>query len=192
MTIQASRPSLNGEGPKPNRAARQKRLDVGPEVATAEPVPTTPPPAPMSVDVAANGMQLSVIAGVVERITYQNEDNGYTVAKLLPNKAREGELVTIVGTLPSLVPGESLELGGIWKSHREYGRQFEVERYRVVLPATIVGLRKYLGSGLIKGVGPVYSKRIVDRFGLDTLEILETNPDRLIEVPGLGRKRADT
>lgn len=193
MTLQASRPSLDNGGPKPNKAARQKRLDVGPEVSKAEPVPiTSTPPAPMPMDVAANGMQLSVIAGVVERITYQNEDNGYTVAKLLPNKAREGELVTIVGTLPSLVPGESLELGGIWKSHREYGKQFEVERYRVVLPATIVGLRKYLGSGLIKGVGPVYSKRIVDRFGLDTLEILETNPEKLIEVPGLGRKRADT
>lgn len=196
MALPAPKPSststeldVDEEMAKTNKATRQKRLSILPE-PEAEALPA--PAAPMSLEVAANGMSLSVIAGVVERITYQNEDNGYTVAKLLPNKGRSDELITIVGTLPSLVPGESLELGGLWKSHRDYGKQFEVERYRVVLPATIVGLRKYLGSGLIKGVGPVYSKRIVDLFGLDTLDILESTPERLIEVPGLGRKRADT
>ncbi len=135
--------------------------------------------------------QFSKISGVIERITYQNEENGYTIAKMLPDKARAGELVTVVGALPSLNAGENLELEGWWESHRNYGRQFKVKNYRVVLPATITGLQKYLGSGLIKGIGPKTSARIVDHFGLKTLDILEANPMRLVEVPKLGLKRTE-
>jgi exodeoxyribonuclease V alpha subunit len=131
------------------------------------------------------------VKGVIERMTYQNEENGYTVARFLPDKARAGENITVVGSLPAMSAGEHLELLGWWKSHPTYGRQFEVHNYKVLLPATIQGIKKYLGSGLIKGIGPKTAARIVDHFGLKTLEILETNPIRLVEVPSLGRKRAD-
>ncbi len=133
----------------------------------------------------------STLTGIIERVTYQNEENGYIVARMLPDKARSGELVTVVGNLPSVNPGENLELQGWWKSHSTYGQQFQVQSYKVLLPATITGLQKYLGSGLIKGIGPKTSARIVDYFGLNTLDILESSPIRLVEVPTLGRKRAE-
>jgi exodeoxyribonuclease V alpha subunit len=135
------------------------------------------------------------LRGVVERITYHNEENGYTVAKLLPERAPASGFspgnreLTIVGNLPSLNVGESVELSGRWTVHGDYGRQFAVETLRTVLPATVAGIEKYLGSGLIKGVGPVTAKRIVKHFGLETLEIIEQTPARLIEVPGVGAKR---
>jgi exodeoxyribonuclease V alpha subunit len=132
---------------------------------------------------------LTSLEGVVERITYTNEENGYTIARLQP--ADDRELVTIVGSLPSLNVGESLKLQGRWTTHPRFGRQFQVERYQVVLPASIEGIRRYLGSGLIKGIGPVTAGRIVERFGLETLEVIEQEPKRLREVPGLGYKRAD-
>ncbi|MHB8993304.1 MAG: helix-hairpin-helix domain-containing protein, partial [Chloroflexota bacterium] len=127
--------------------------------------------------------------GVVERITYSNDENGYTIARL--QTADDRELATIVGNLPSLNVGESLRLQGRWTTHPRFGRQFQVERYQVTLPATIEGIRRYLGSGLIKGVGPVTATRIVDQFGLETLEVIEREPQRLREVPGLGLKRAE-
>ncbi len=127
--------------------------------------------------------------GVVERITYSNEENGYTIARLQPTEGHE--LVTIVGSLPSLSVGESLRLQGRWTNHPRFGRQFQVEHYQVVLPATAEGIRRYLGSGLIKGIGPVTAKRIVDHFGMETLEVIESEPKRLREVNGLGYRRAD-
>ncbi|HEX2915740.1 MAG TPA: ATP-dependent RecD-like DNA helicase [Chloroflexia bacterium] len=138
-----------------------------------------------------SGPNYSVLKGIIERITFQSDETGYTVARLQPEKARADELVTVVGTLPSVNPGENLELKGWWKSHPTYGRQFQVDTYTVLLPATITGIQKYLGSGLIKGIGPKTSTRIVDHFGLETLNILENSPIRLVEVPSLGRKRAD-
>lgn len=135
--------------------------------------------------------QTATLCGVIERITFQNEENGYTVARFQPDKAKNGDVVTVVGALPAMSAGENLELSGWWKSHPTYGKQFQVENYKVLLPATIQGIKKYLGSGLIKGIGPKTSSRIVDHFGLRTLEILEENPIRLVEVPSLGRKRAD-
>lgn len=128
------------------------------------------------------------IEGTVERITFYNEENGYTVARFQPK--RKSYLITIVGNLMSVNVGESLCLEGRWTTHAQYGRQFEVENYTVQMPATIEGIRKYLGSGLIKGVGPVTAERIVDHFGLNTLEIIEEDPSRLLEVPGVGEKRA--
>ena len=127
------------------------------------------------------------IEGTVERITFYNEENGYTVARFQPK--RKEYLITIVGNLMSVNVGESLRLEGRWTTHAQYGRQFEVESYTVQMPATIEGIRKYLGSGLIKGIGPVTAERIVDHFGLDTLEVIETKASRLHEVTGVGKKR---
>lgn len=129
------------------------------------------------------------LEGVVERITYSNEENGYTIARLQP--AEGHELLTIVGNLASINVGESLRLQGRWTTHARFGRQFQVERYQVTLPATAEGIRRYLGSGLIKGIGPVTAGRIVDRFGMETLDVIEQEPKRLHEVSGLGYKRAD-
>ncbi|WP_351228896.1 ATP-dependent RecD-like DNA helicase [Streptomyces sp. NPDC002133] len=131
---------------------------------------------------------LAVVEGVLERITYANEENGYTVARVDTGRGG-GELLTVVGSLLGAQPGESLRMEGRWGSHPQYGKQFSVENYTTVLPATVQGIRRYLGSGLIKGIGPRIAERIVDHFGADTLDIIEKEPEKLIEVPGLGPKR---
>jgi exodeoxyribonuclease V alpha subunit len=135
-----------------------------------------------------SGPRLQTLEGTLERLTFQNEENGYTVAKLVPEG--KGYEVTVVGPLAGAQVGESVRLRGLWTTHPRYGRQFEVRSYTVHLPATVEGIRKYLGSGLIKGVGPVTAGRIVDYFGLETLTVIEEEIDRLREVPGVGEKRA--
>ncbi|MCX4629778.1 ATP-dependent RecD-like DNA helicase [Streptomyces sp. NBC_01443] len=138
---------------------------------------------------ATNGaVQQAVVEGVLERITYANEESGYTVARVDTGRG-SGDLLTVVGSLLGAQPGESLRMEGRWGSHPQYGKQFTVENYRTVLPATIQGIRRYLGSGLIKGIGPKIADRIVEHFGTDTLDVIEAEPKRLIEVPGLGPKR---
>src|SRR5690348_11394617 len=139
------------------------------------PTPTAPPP-------------LATLEVVLERITYASEETGYTVARVSV-RGSGSELLTIVGNLLGAQPGESLRLQGRWKSHPQYGRQFEVASYTTVLPATLQGIRRYLGSGLIKGIGPKMAERIVTYFEMDTLRVIEEEPKRLIEVPGLGPKR---
>jgi exodeoxyribonuclease V alpha subunit len=129
----------------------------------------------------------ATLDAVLERITYANQETGYTVARVATD--RSGDLLTVVGPLLGAQPGESLRLRGRWASHPQYGRQFQVEAYDTVLPATIQGIRRYLGSGLIKGIGPKMAERIVDHFGPATLEVIEQEPGRLVEVPGLGPKR---
>lgn len=130
---------------------------------------------------------LQELVGTIERFTFQNEETGYTVARLIPQgKSYE---VTVIGSLTGVNIGESVRLKGHWITHPKFGRQFEIHQYTVQLPATIEGLRKYLGSGMVKGIGPVTAANIVDFFGLDTLEIIESNPHRLSEVPGIGYKR---
>ncbi|MET7618119.1 ATP-dependent RecD-like DNA helicase [Streptomyces sp. NPDC005408] len=131
---------------------------------------------------------LAVVEGVLERITYANEENGYTVARVDTGRGG-GDLLTVVGSLLGAQPGESLRMEGRWASHPQYGKQFTVENYTTVLPATIQGIRRYLGSGLIKGIGPRIAERIVEHFGIDTLDIIEQEPKKLVEVPGLGPKR---
>ncbi|MFI8104265.1 ATP-dependent RecD-like DNA helicase [Streptomyces sp. NPDC086023] len=131
---------------------------------------------------------LAVLEGVLERITYANEETGYTVARVDTGRGG-GDLLTVVGSLLGAQPGESLRMEGRWGSHPQYGRQFAVENYSTVLPATIQGIRRYLGSGLIKGIGPRIADRIVEHFGTDTLDVIEREPKRLVEVPGLGPKR---
>jgi exodeoxyribonuclease V alpha subunit len=127
------------------------------------------------------------LTGVVERITFNAEDTGYTVARLQAPRAHD--LITIVGSFANIQAGQTLQLTGIWREHPQYGQQFQVTTYTETKPATLTGMEKYLGSGLIKGVGPVTAKRIVAYFGLETLEVIETASDRLIEVPGIGKHR---
>jgi len=131
---------------------------------------------------------LSVLEAVLERITYANEDTGYTIARVATGRTGP-DLLTVVGPLLGAQVGESLRLTGRWGSHPRYGRQFQVHSYATVLPATIQGIRRYLGSGLIKGIGPVMAERMVAHFGTDILTIIEEEPSRLAEVHGLGPKR---
>ncbi|MBC8163855.1 MAG: ATP-dependent RecD-like DNA helicase [Roseiflexaceae bacterium] len=132
---------------------------------------------------------MSTLEGTLERITFHSETDGYTVARVQPRDKQY--VVTVVGKLLGVRVGESLELEGTWADHAEHGKQFVVERYRTLLPATVEGIRRYLGSGLIKGVGPATAKKIAETFGSYTLHVIEHEPHRLIEVPGLGRKRAE-
>src|SRR4030043_106793 len=131
--------------------------------------------------------QMPIIYGFLERITYHNEENDFVIAKLQEKGKRE--LTTIVGNLNAINPGESLKLTGRWVHNKKFGEQFQVETYEVTVPATVHGIRKYLGSGLIKGIGPIMAERIVKEFALDTLEIIEKKSERLSEVEGIGPKR---
>jgi exodeoxyribonuclease V alpha subunit len=131
--------------------------------------------------------QHETIIGVVERLTFYSQESGYTVARL--TRPRSTELTTIVGNFANIQPGQTLQLTGFWRDHPQFGSQFQVINYQETKPATITGIEKYLGSGLIKGVGPVTAKRIVAHFGLETLDIIENQIERLIEVQGIAKKR---
>ncbi len=130
------------------------------------------------------------ILGILDRITYHNEENGYTVARFLDD-SKEKNSVTVVGYLSGVPVGSTLALTGFWITDSRYGKQFKLQNYEIVKPNTLNGIERYLGSGLIKGIGPAYAARIVARFGLETLEILENDPDILSEVAGLGRTRVE-
>ena len=126
---------------------------------------------------------------VVERITYQNETNGYSVIKC---KAKgHNDLVTVVGAMPEVHVGSVLHLTGNWKIDTKYGQQFAMETFEETLPATVYGIEKYLGCGLVKGVGPKFAQRIVKEFGADTLNVIEDDPDALLRVPGIGKTRVE-
>jgi exodeoxyribonuclease V alpha subunit len=134
------------------------------------------------------------LSGSVERITFYNPENGYTVLRLRPDSARgfrstPDALTTVVGNLPELSPGEHLRLQGHWDKHPKHGSQFKVEVCEQTLPATVAGIENYLGSGLIKGIGPKLAGRIVGRFKEETFDVIEQQPERLFEVPGIGRDR---
>jgi len=133
------------------------------------------------------GKRMPTLYGSIERITYYNEKTGFVVAKLQEKDKRE--LTTIVGNLSPINPGESLKLTGRWVQNKRFGEQFQVDDCEVTIPATIHGIQKYLGSGLIRGIGPIMSERIVKTFGVDALDIIERNPQRLSEVDGIGPKR---
>ena len=140
---------------------------------------------------------VAVLDGVLERVTFSNPETGYTIARIAPDRgtgrgpvSADTELITAVGPLLGAQIGESLRLRGRWSSHLKFGRQFEVHSYTTVLPATEQGIRRYLGSGLIKGIGPVMAERMVSHFGTDIMHIIDDEPDRLVEVPGLGPKRS--
>jgi exodeoxyribonuclease V alpha subunit len=131
----------------------------------------------------------TTLEGVLERIVFFNEENNFTVARL--QVAKQKELVTIVGNMPCPNPGETLRLRGEWTVDNKFGRQFRVDSCLSVLPATVTGIERYLGSGLVKGIGPIMAKRLVARFNLETLDIIEDNPERLLEVEGIGPIRAE-
>ena len=136
------------------------------------------------------------LEGVIERVTYYNQESGYSVLKIKPNKPRYGitardGTVAVVGSLPELQPGESVRFTGQWVNHKEHGMQFQAVKVDQMLPATVEGLKRYLGSGMIKGVGPVTAQRIVDHFGMNTLAMLDNKPDLLRDIPGIGSKRAE-
>ena len=134
---------------------------------------------------------LESIEGLVERITFFNPENGYTVLRLAPagRSTRPDELVTVVGNMPEVNPGERLRLHGRWATHPTYGRQFQAEHCEQLLPATVEGIRRYLGSGLIKGIGPRTASKIVNEFGAETLYVIDNEPHRLREVPDIGPTR---
>ena len=127
------------------------------------------------------------IKGQIERITYHNEENSYTIAKMKIGGRQD--LVTAVGNLLSVSAGEVLKLKGEWHNHPKFGEQFKIISYESVVPATVKGIEKYLGSGLIKGIGPVMANRLVTKFGMETLNVIETETRRLCEVEGIGDKR---
>jgi len=129
------------------------------------------------------------LQGIVERVTYHAEDSGYTVARLKAPGTRD--LVTIVGSFPDIHAGQTLRLTGIFREHPKFGQQFQVLSAQETKPATLTGLEKYLGSGLIKGIGPATARRIVAHFGLETLDIIEAYSERLSEVPGIAHKRVE-
>ncbi len=135
------------------------------------------------------GKKMSILEGILEHFVYANEENGWSVVRV--NVRGQRDLVTAVGNLLGVQPGESIRLKGYWISDRKYGEQFKVDSYTTVKPATLVGLEKYLGSGMIKGIGPVMASRMVKRFGLDTLEVIENKPERLTEVEGIGKMRVE-
>jgi exodeoxyribonuclease V alpha subunit len=137
------------------------------------------------------GTPPDTLIGSVERITYYSEDTNYCVLRLRPDQLLLGrdQLVTVVGNMPEVQPGESVRLQGEWMNHPKHGRQFRAEIVTQVRPASAEAIRRYLGSGLVKGVGPVTAKRIVDHFGVETLDVLDRTPGRLLEVPGVGKHR---
>ncbi len=129
------------------------------------------------------------LRGYIEKITFQSDQNGFTIAQLKCSGVADP--VCLVGSMPALKPGETVRCWGEWTKHLVYGKQFNVKRYEVEAPADVIGIRKYLGSGLIKGIGPAYAKRIVDTFGIETLAIIDQTPERLSEIVGIGRKRIE-
>ena len=132
---------------------------------------------------------METLSGQVENISYQNEENGYTVARIKITGIAESQC--IVGSMPALQSGEGIEAKGKWLVHPQYGRQFQVEKYQVKAPSDLKGIQKYLESGLIKGIGPVYAKKIIEVFGLETLEMIDQRPELLANVPGIGKKRIE-
>jgi len=140
---------------------------------------------------------MTQIEGSVERITYYNKENGYTVLRMRPKSGQNKRipglnldgLLTVVGNLPELSPGENIRLEGDYTTHAKHGLQFKALNCEKLTPVTSTAIERYLGSGLIKGIGPKLAKRIVDVFQDQTLEIIENEPQRLSDVPGIGEDR---
>jgi len=134
--------------------------------------------------------QTEALEGTLERVVFANEENAWSVVRLVVPE-RKG-LVTAVGNLLGVQPGERLRLEGEWTEDPKYGRQFKISSYRTIQPSTVEGIERYLASGLIAGIGPVMAKRLVEAFGEETLEVIENEPERLRRVPGIGKKRSES
>ena len=126
------------------------------------------------------------LEAVIEETIFRNEENGYSVVQAKAGR----ESVTVVGTLPALAPGEQVLLSGSWTAHPQYGKQWKATACEIRKPTTLLGIERYLGSGLIRGVGPSTARLLVQAFGKNTLDVLSEYPERLTEVPGIGKKRA--
>ena len=131
--------------------------------------------------------ELEIIQGTIGAVVYQNYDNGYAVLRL---SIDDGSTVTIVGTIPLPAVGERLMVTGKWSTHPSYGRQFEAEFLERLLPQTSADILSYLSSRILKGIGPKTAARIVSRFGSETLQIMEQQPERLAEVSGISKEKA--
>src|ERR1700733_11939625 len=134
-------------------------------------------------------MKQEELCGYIERITFHNPENGFTVARL--KAPHLSDLICVVGSLPAIQPGETVRLQGLWQNNPVHGRQFSAQAYQVEAPSDIIGIQKYLESGLIKGIGPVFAKRIVDAFGVGTLNVIDQTPEKLLHISGLGHKRLE-
>ncbi len=149
--------------------------------------PDTPPPGsgpePGGPDRPPHRLQQ--IEGVLDHLTFRNEESGFTVARLLSGREQH----TVVGNLAGVPIGSSVRLTGRWRTDPRYGRQFAIERFAILRPNTLRGMERYLGSGLVRGIGPAFARRIVRHFGLHTLDVLDSDPDRLAEIRGIGEKR---
>jgi len=145
------------------------------------------PPAKFPAPPEDAAQPLVTLEGVVERLTFVNPENQYAVLQLAVRGRRQP--VTVVGPLAAAREGEELRLQGRYEVHPRFGEQFRAVWWYAVLPATVTGIRKYLASGLIKGIGPELARRLVERFGAHTLEVIDHTPERLAEVPGIGAKR---
>ena len=130
---------------------------------------------------------LEKFEGTLEKIRYYNEESAYLVGSF---RCSDGKSLVIVGSFPPLQEGENLQIKGEWQVHKRYGKQLEVEQWERLMPVTEEGMKSYLASGLIKGIGPVTAERIVKAFGLDALEIMEKEPHRLQEIEGIGTVKA--
>ena len=129
------------------------------------------------------------VEGTIERVTYSNEESGWTVLQLLVAGRREP--LPVVGNLPGAQPGEWISARGQFRYHPEYGEQFHAESYRSERPATLVGIQRYLGSGMVRGLGPTLAARIAEKFGVQTLDVIDATPERLREVDGIGPVRSE-
>ena len=128
------------------------------------------------------------IEGDLAHITFYNQENHYTIARLKPSKNQNP--ITIVGCMPGVSLGQSLKVEGNWETHQKFGQQFKIDTFEVTLPATVDGIREYLKSGIIKGIGKKTANRLVNHFGAKTLEVIENNPEKLYEVNGIGKAKA--
>ena len=129
------------------------------------------------------------VAGKVKRITFHNEENGYTIATLLTEDKRE---IPVVGTMPGLTQGDQVRVSGRWHRHERFGLQLQVDSFEKVLPVTAEGMLQFLSAGSVKGVGPATAKKLVAAFGADTLDVIERHPERLTEIEGIGKVKAET
>jgi len=132
--------------------------------------------------------QQEELTGIVDRLLFQNDENGYSVFVL---QLRGTNTVTVRGHIPTIQPGQQVTIEGVWVMHPKFGKQFDAKSCQSCLPNSILGLKKYLGSGLIKGIGPVYAEKLVNKFGTDVLEIIENYPSKLGEISGIGPKRIE-
>ena len=139
------------------------------------------------IQTSAHDTPTEHLAGSVERVTFHSEETGFCVLRVKVRGYRD--LETVVGTAPSITPGEYVECEGPWVTDRTHGRQFKTVQLRVVPPTTLEGIEKYLGSGMVKGIGPHFAKKLVRAFGEQVFEVIEHTPERLTELGGIGPKR---